>query len=141
MFGVQSHVVSDGKGALKVDRERRAAADLPRRARHAGHDRVLRAARRRRAAAEGETVLVSGAAGAVGSMVGQIAKVKGARVVGIAGGPEKCAMLVDELGFDAAIDYRAEDVEGALRAATPDRHRRVLRQRRRRDPRRWRWPA
>ena len=69
---------------------------------------------------EGETVVVSGAAGAVGSVVGQLAKIKGCRVVGIAGGPEKCAWIVDELGFDAAIDYRAEDVRKALRTAAPD---------------------
>src|SRR5205085_10329911 len=69
---------------------------------------------------EGDTVVVSGAAGAVGSVTGQIAKVKGARVVGIAGGPEKCAWLVDELGFDAAIDYKAQDVRRGLREHAPD---------------------
>jgi NADPH-dependent curcumin reductase CurA len=72
------------------------------------------------ALAEGDTVVVSGAAGAVGTMVGQIAKVRGARVVGIAGGAAKCAMLTDELGFDAAIDYRAGEVRKALRAHAPD---------------------
>ena len=70
--------------------------------------------------AEGDTVLVSGAAGAVGTVVGQIAKIKGARVVGIAGGPEKCALLTDELGFDAAIDYKADDLRAAIRRETPD---------------------
>src|ERR1700732_2733900 len=55
----------------------------------------------------GETVVVSGAAGAVGTVVGQIAKIKGCRVIGIAGGAEKCQYLVKELGFDAAIDYKA----------------------------------
>lgn len=69
--------------------------------------------------AEGETLVVSGAAGAVGSLVGQIAKLKGGTVVGIAGGPEKCAYVVDELGFDAAIDYKAEDVHQALRRHCP----------------------
>jgi NADPH-dependent curcumin reductase CurA len=68
---------------------------------------------------EGETVVVSGAAGAVGSIVGQIAKLKGCRVVGIAGGPEKCSWIVDELGFDAAIDYKGEDVGAALRERCP----------------------
>ena len=63
---------------------------------------------------EGETVVVSGAAGAVGAVVGQIAKLKGARVVGIAGGPEKCRYVVEELGFDAAIDYKAQDVAAGL---------------------------
>jgi NADPH-dependent curcumin reductase CurA len=67
----------------------------------------------------GETVVVSGAAGAVGSVVGQIAKIKGCKVVGIAGGAEKCAYLIDQLGFDAAIDYKNENVKKALRAACP----------------------
>jgi NADPH-dependent curcumin reductase CurA len=69
---------------------------------------------------EGETVVVSAAAGAVGSMVGQIAKLKGARAVGLAGGAEKCAWLVDELGFDAAIDRHGADWRKELRAACPD---------------------
>ncbi|MCF2949009.1 NADP-dependent oxidoreductase [Paraglaciecola aquimarina] len=67
----------------------------------------------------GETLVVSGAAGAVGSVVGQIAKLKGCRVVGIAGGPEKCDYLVHELGFDAAIDYKNQDVKSALKQACP----------------------
>lgn len=69
----------------------------------------------------GDTVVVSGAAGAVGMAVGQIAKIKGCRVIGIAGGPEKCRFIVDELGFDAAIDYKSEDVRIALREQCPDR--------------------
>jgi NADPH-dependent curcumin reductase CurA len=68
----------------------------------------------------GETVVVSAAAGAVGSIVGQIAKIKGARVVGIAGGEAKCALLTRELGYDAAVDYKAGDIRRALRAACPD---------------------
>ena len=64
---------------------------------------------------EGETVVVSAAAGAVGAVVGQIAKTKGCRVVGIAGGPAKCGYVVEELGFDAAIDYKSQDVPAALR--------------------------
>jgi NADPH-dependent curcumin reductase CurA len=67
----------------------------------------------------GETVAVSAAAGSVGSIVGQIAKIKGCRVVGIAGGAAKCALLVTELGFDAAVDYKAGDTRRALRAACP----------------------
>ncbi len=68
-----------------------------------------------------ETVLVSGAAGGVGQVAGQIAKLEGCRVVGIAGGPEKCRFIVDELGFDTAIDYKAEDdLTGAIAAACPD---------------------
>ena len=71
----------------------------------------------------GETVLVSGAAGAVGSAVGQIAKIKGCRAVGIAGGPVKCERLIKEYGFDAAIDYRGKDIDGldkAIRNAAPN---------------------
>lgn len=67
----------------------------------------------------GETVLVSGAAGATGSIVGQIAKLQGCRVVGIAGGPAKCSWLVDELGFDAAIDYRSDDVGARIGELCP----------------------
>jgi NADPH-dependent curcumin reductase len=69
--------------------------------------------------AEGETVVVSGAAGAVGGVVGQIAKLKGCRVVGIAGGAEKCRYVVEELGFDAAIDYKAGEVVAGLREHAP----------------------
>ena len=68
----------------------------------------------------GETLVISAAAGAVGSIAGQVAKQKGARVIGIAGGPEKCAWLTDELGFDAAIDYKGEDVGAALDRLAPD---------------------
>jgi NADPH-dependent curcumin reductase CurA len=69
---------------------------------------------------EGETAIVSAAAGSVGSAAGQIAKVRGAHVVGIAGGAEKVRRLVDRFGFDAGIDYRAADWRDQLRAATPD---------------------
>jgi NADPH-dependent curcumin reductase CurA len=70
---------------------------------------------------EGDTVVVSGAAGAVGSIAGQVAKAKGAsRVVGIAGGPEKCTWIVDDLGFDAAIDYKSERVGRRLHELCPD---------------------
>ncbi|WP_373987083.1 NADP-dependent oxidoreductase [Duganella sp. BuS-21] len=71
-------------------------------------------------AAAGETVVVSAASGAVGSVVGQLARLRGCRVVGIAGGPEKCAYVVDELGFDACVDYKAGNLEADLAAATPD---------------------
>ena len=67
----------------------------------------------------GETVVVSGAAGATGSVVGQIAKVKGCRAVGVAGGAEKCGWLTHEAGFDAAIDYKAEDVSARLKELCP----------------------
>lgn len=68
----------------------------------------------------GETLVVSAAAGAVGSVVGQIARIKGARAIGIAGGTAKCRWLTDELGFDAAIDYKNEDVGAALDRLCPD---------------------
>jgi len=71
----------------------------------------------------GDTVLVSGAAGAVGSAVGQIAKIKGCRAIGIVGGPVKCKRLIEEYGFDAAIDYRGKDVaalEAAIKEAAPN---------------------
>ncbi|ACC41343.1 NADP-dependent oxidoreductase [Mycobacterium marinum] len=68
----------------------------------------------------GETVVVSAAAGAVGSVAGQLAKADGARVVGIAGGPQKCALLTEQLGFDAAVDHRADDWAAQLVAATPN---------------------
>jgi NADPH-dependent curcumin reductase len=67
----------------------------------------------------GETVVVSAASGAVGSIVGQLAKVKGCRAVGIAGSADKCRYVVDELGFDACINYKTDDLEPALRAACP----------------------
>ena len=81
----------------------------------------------------GETVVVSAASGAVGSVVGQLAKLWGCRAVGIAGGREKCDYVTRELGFDACVDYKA----GSLRdeAARNQRDRRVFRQRGRRDPR------
>lgn len=67
----------------------------------------------------GQTVVVSGAAGAVGSVVGQIAKIKDCRVVGIAGGAKKCGYVLNELGFDAAIDYKAEDLAKSLQKYCP----------------------
>jgi len=69
---------------------------------------------------DGETVVVSAAAGSVGSIVGQIAKIRGCHVVGIAGGKDKCDWLVNELGFDAAVDYKDGAVFKALRAAAPN---------------------
>jgi NADPH-dependent curcumin reductase CurA len=118
-FGVQSHVVSDGKGALKVDP---AAAPLPTYLGALGmpgmtaYFGLLDVGALR---GEGETVVVSGAAGAVGSLVGQIAKLKGCNVIGIAGGKDKCQWLTSELGFDAAVDYKDGATFKALRAAAP----------------------
>jgi len=68
---------------------------------------------------EGDVVLVSGAAGAVGSVVGQIAKIKGCKVIGIAGGKEKCDYLVNELGYDGAIDYKNDNVKAGIKAHCP----------------------
>ena len=85
---------------------------------------------------EGDRVFVSAAAGAVGSLVGQIARLKGAaQVVGSAGGPEKTRWLLDDAGFNAAVDYKAQPIAEGLKQAAPERHRRLLRQRRRRPPR------
>ncbi|WP_250451560.1 zinc-binding dehydrogenase, partial [Caballeronia sp. ATUFL_M2_KS44] len=68
----------------------------------------------------GETVVVSAASGAVGSVVGQLAKAAGCRVVGIAGGADKCRYVVETLGFDACVDYKAGKLHEDLKAATPD---------------------
>lgn len=72
------------------------------------------------AAQSGDTVVVSAASGAVGAVVGQIAKIQGCRVVGIAGGEEKCSYIRDELGFDAAIDYKSDDIGEGLRTHCPN---------------------
>ena len=68
----------------------------------------------------GETVVVSAASGAVGSVVGQIAKIKGCKAIGVAGGAEKCRYVIEELGFDACIDYKASDFAEQLAASCPD---------------------
>ena len=118
LFGVQQYALSDGKGARIVDTS---LAPLPTYLGVLGmtgmtaYFGLLDVGE----AKEGDTVVVSGAAGAVGTVVGQVAKLKGCRVVGIAGGEEKCRFLVDELGFDAAIDYKREDVRAALRQHCP----------------------
>src|SRR5580704_3474723 len=97
-----------------------ARADLNRawRPRHAGHDGLHGLLEIAKPAA-GETVVVAAASGAVGSVVGQIARIKGARAVGIAGGPVKCKYVTEELGFDACIDHRASDFATRLGAACP----------------------
>ena len=119
-FGVTEHAVSDGNGVFKIDLG------------HAPAPAYLGVLGMTGMTAyfglldigqpqEGETVVVSGAAGAVGSIAGQIAKLKGCRVVGIAGGPEKCRHVVEDLGFDACIDYKNEDVGKGLKQHCPDR--------------------
>ncbi|MDT9701217.1 NADP-dependent oxidoreductase [Streptomyces sp. P17] len=118
-FGVQEYCVSDGLGVTKVDP---AAAPLPTYLGALGmsgltaYFGLIDIGRPE----PGQTVVVSGAAGAVGSVVGQIAKILGCRVIGIAGGEAKCRMVVEEFGFDAAIDYRSEDIRKALREHAPD---------------------
>jgi NADPH-dependent curcumin reductase CurA len=108
-FGVQEYAVSDGKGVHKVDTRLvplttyLGTLGMPGMTAYFG---LLEVGKPR----EGQAVVVSGAAGAVGSVAGQIAKIKGCRVVGIAGGAAKCKLVVDELGFDACIDYKSEDV-------------------------------
>lgn len=116
--GVQSYAVSDGSGLYKVDPKIAPLSyylgvlGMPG---MTGYFGLLKTGEPK----AGETVVVSGAAGAVGGLVGQIAKLKGCRVVGIAGGAEKCKFLVDELGFDAAIDYKNENVKKALKETCP----------------------
>lgn len=119
VFGVQEYAVSDGAGVLAVDA---AAAPLSTYLSALGITGMTAyfGLFDVGALAEGETVLVSGAAGAVGTMVGQLAKIKGCRVIGTAGGPEKCRWLTEELGFDAAVDYRDDGLGKALRVAAPD---------------------
>src|SRR4029077_12695866 len=117
-FGVQEHALSDGKGVFKIDPS---LAPLPTYLGTLGMTGLTAYFGLRDVAKlkEGDTVVVSGAAGAVGSVAGQIAKIKGARAIGIAGGEQKCRWLVEELGFDAAIDYKSEDVRRALREHAP----------------------
>jgi NADPH-dependent curcumin reductase CurA len=118
-LGVQEYAVSDGKGIIKVDTRLiplttyMGTLGMPGMTAYFG---LLDIGKPQ----AGQTVVVSGAAGAVGSVVGQIAKIKGCRVVGIAGGADKCKLLVKEFGFDAAIDYKNEDVKAALKQHCPD---------------------
>jgi NADPH-dependent curcumin reductase CurA len=117
-FGIQEHALSDGSGVIKLD------TSLAEPTTYLGalgmtgltaYFALLDVGRIR----EGDTVVVSGAAGAVGSVAGQIAKIKGCRVIGIAGGQEKCRALIEEFGFDAAIDYKNENLRTALREHAP----------------------
>lgn len=117
-LGIQEYATVDGKGLSKVDP---AVAPLPVYLGTLGmpgmtaYFGLLDIGKPQ----AGETVVVSGAAGAVGTVVGQIAKIKGCRVVGIAGGKQKCDYLTQTLGFDAAIDYKSEDVKKSLRQYCP----------------------
>ncbi len=117
-LGVQDYAVSNGKGLIKVDPK---LAPLPVYLGTLGmpgmtaYFGILDVGQLK----DGETVVVSGAAGAVGQVVGQIAKIKGCHVVGIAGGADKCQYVTDTLGFDAAIDYKHENVGDALKQHCP----------------------
>ena len=119
MFGAQEYALSDGKGVSKVDPK---LAPLPVFLGTLGmpgltaYFGLLEVG----AMKAGDTVVVSAAAGAVGMPAGQIAKIKGCRAVGIAGGPAKCEYLVKELGFDAWIDYKKDDVKESLRELCPN---------------------
>jgi len=116
--GVQQYAITNGDGWYKVD-ERLApmpmyigTLGMPGMTAYFGITEVGKIK-------EGDIVLVSGAAGAVGSIVGQIAKIKGCTVIGIAGGKEKCDYLINELGFDEAIDYKSENIYTALKEKCP----------------------
>lgn len=119
VFGVQEYAISNGERARKVDINlaplpvHLSALGMPGMTAYFG---LLEIGQPK----SGETVVTSAAAGAVGSVVGQIAKIKGCRAVGIAGGPEKCRYIVDQLGFDKAIDYKREDVREALLRHCPE---------------------
>jgi len=118
LFGVQQYALSNGERVVKVDT---GLAPLQRWIGGLGmpgwtaYFGLLEIGQPK----PGETVMVSAASGAVGSVVAQIAKLKGCRAVGIAGGPEKCRYLTDELGLDAAVDYKAGNLAADLKAACP----------------------
>jgi NADPH-dependent curcumin reductase len=119
MFGVQRYAISNGRGVVKVDPS---IAPLHRWIGGLGmpgwtaYFGLLDVGQPK----AGETVLVSAASGAVGSVVGQIAKIKGCRAVGIAGGPDKCRYVTQELGFDACVDYKGGKLAADLKAAAPN---------------------
>ena len=117
-FGVQEYAVSDGRGVIKIDTSLAGPSTYLGALGMTGLTAYFGLLDTGRLQA-GDTVVVSGAAGAVGSIAGQIARIKGARVIGIAGGPDKCRSLVEDFGFDAAIDYRADNVRKALREHAP----------------------
>ncbi len=118
MFGMQDYAASDGSGVQKVDAKMAplpvflSALGMPGMTAYFGLLDVG-------APQAGQTVVVSAASGAVGALVGQIARIKGCRVVGLAGGAEKCAYVRDTLGFDAVVDYKNEDVGGGLSKHCP----------------------
>jgi NADPH-dependent curcumin reductase CurA len=118
-FGWQLYGLSDGAGLRKVDATKvpmqayLGVAGMPGVTAWVGLNRIV-------APKAGETVVVSAASGAVGSVVGQLAKAQGCRVVGVAGGEAKCRLVVETFGFDACVDHKAGRIEADLAAATPD---------------------
>ncbi len=118
LLGVQEYAAVNGHAVMKVDPERAplpvwlGTLGMPGMTAYFGLLDIGKPA-------EGQTVVVSGAAGAVGGVVGQIAKLQGARAIGIAGGAQKCEYVVHELGFDGAIDYKAQDVAAGLTEHCP----------------------
>jgi NADPH-dependent curcumin reductase len=120
LFGVQNYAVSDGAGVNKIDTTLAPATAYLGALGISGltaYFGLLDIGRPE----PGQTVLVSGAAGSVGHIVGQIAKINGCRAVGIAGGDDKCRWLVEHAGFDAAIDYKTADLRAELKTHAPDR--------------------
>ena len=119
MFGWQEYATTDGGGMQKVDDTHvplsayLGPVGMPGVTGWYGLNRIC-------APKPGETVAVSAASGAVGTVVGQLAKKHGCRVVGIAGGPDKCRFVVEELGFDACVDYKAGKLKDDLKAAAPN---------------------
>lgn len=119
MFGWQEFGLSDGSGLQKLDTRKiplsayLGPVGMPGVTAWYGLNKII-------FPKQGETVVVSAASGAVGSVVGQLAKRHGCRVIGIAGGAEKCAYVTDELGFDACLDYKAGELGDALKDAAPD---------------------
>lgn len=117
-LGIQQYVVTNGSGYHKVDPKLAplptytGALGMPGMTAYFG---ILEVGELK----EGDSVLVSGAAGAVGSIVGQIAKIKNCKVIGLAGGQDKCKYIVEELGFDGAIDYKNDDVASKLKEHFP----------------------
>jgi NADPH-dependent curcumin reductase CurA len=117
--GWQTHAISNGKGLRKLDPEAAPVSTalgvlgMPGMTAYTG---LLEIGKPQ----AGETVVVAAASGAVGALVGQIARIKGARAVGIAGGARKCSYVKDDLGFDDCLDHRAPDLAGRLAAACPD---------------------
>jgi NADPH-dependent curcumin reductase CurA len=117
--GWQSHCISKGGNVVKIDRHGAPLSawlgvlGMPGATAYAGITEICKPK-------AGETVVVSAASGAVGSVAGQLAKRAGARVIGIAGGPEKCLWVQDSLGFDACVDHRTHDLRAELKAECPD---------------------